>query len=127
MFEAGQKALKVLPDLLERVPEAKLNLAIYYLRQNEVEAAAELLQGVEAISPQSHALLGVLNTQIGQARQSPELLTKAMSHFQTAGSSPTDADTILGRQCMASSLLLLKEYEDALVYLGMLIFFAIQC
>ena len=118
VFEAGQKAFKVLPDLLEKVPEAKLNLAIYYLRQNEVEAAAELLQSVEAVSPQSHALIGVLNTQLGQARQNPELLTKAMSHFQTAGSSPADADTILGRQCMASYLMLLKEYENALVYLG---------
>jgi intraflagellar transport protein 56 len=120
VFQDGQRALHILPNLVGKVPEARLNLAIYYLKNNEKAAAAELMDSVEANCPPSHALLGILSTETGQANRNPDALAKAQSHFQSVGSSPTECDTILGRQCMASSLILLKEYGDALVYLGMI-------
>jgi intraflagellar transport protein 56 len=115
VFQDGQTALKVWPGLVGKIPEARLNLAIYFLRQGETEAAAELMDGVEASCPQSHALLGLLNA---ETSRSPESLEKAQSHFQSVGSNPSECDTILGRQCMASSLILQKKHEEALVYLG---------
>ncbi len=33
IFRNGEGALQVLPPLIEVIPEAKLNLIIYYLRQ----------------------------------------------------------------------------------------------
>eukprot|EP00956_Cyclotella_meneghiniana_P038106 scaffold148878_cov24-Cyclotella_meneghiniana.AAC.1 len=113
----GQRALKVLPDLVGKVPEARLNLASYFLRNNEVEAAAELLNNVDTNTPQAHVLLGILKTKLGQAEALPESLAEAQAHFHQVGNSPMKCDTIIGRQSMASSLILLKEYEDALVYL----------
>ena len=36
IFRSGEGALQVLPQLLGVVPEARLNLALYYLRQGEL-------------------------------------------------------------------------------------------
>ena len=35
MFRSGEGALQVLPQLLGVVPEARLNLAIYYLKHGK--------------------------------------------------------------------------------------------
>lgn len=118
VFQDGDKALKVFPSLVGRVYEARLNLSIYYLKHGEVEAAAELMDAVEANCVQSHAVLGVLNAEIGQIKRCHDTLETAQSHFQSVGNSPTEGDTVLGRQCMASHLLLSKQYDDVLVYLG---------
>ena len=36
VFRSGESALRVLPPLVDYIPEAKLNLVIYYLRHDEV-------------------------------------------------------------------------------------------
>lgn len=35
VFRGGEGALQVLPPLIDVIPEARLNLVIYYLRQGE--------------------------------------------------------------------------------------------
>ena len=55
---------------------------------------------------------------LGQASGSAEQLKAAQQHFQVVGSSPTECDTIPGRQAMASCFFLLKQYEDVLVFLS---------
>jgi intraflagellar transport protein 56 len=42
----------------------------------------------------------------------------AQQYFQLVGSSPTECDTIPGRQCMASCFYLLKQFEDVNIYLN---------
>lgn len=39
VFSDGESALKVFPPLMELYPEAKLNLIIFYLRENKIENA----------------------------------------------------------------------------------------
>ena len=36
VFQGGQGALQVLPPLVDMVPEARINLAIYYLREGPI-------------------------------------------------------------------------------------------
>ena len=36
VFRGGEGALQVLPRLIDVIPEARLNLVIYYLRQGEL-------------------------------------------------------------------------------------------
>ena len=55
---------------------------------------------------------------LGQASGSQEQLKAAQQHFQVVGSSPTECDTIPGRQAMASCFFLLKQFEDVLVFLN---------
>ena len=44
IFRSGEGALQVLPQLLGVVPEARLNLALYYLRQGELLQVVKLSQ-----------------------------------------------------------------------------------
>lgn len=39
VFRSGENALQVLPPLLDVIPEARLNLVIYYLKTDEVTEA----------------------------------------------------------------------------------------
>lgn len=89
----------MLPQLLGVVPEARLNLALYYLRQGEllqvvklsqihavcvctcvdnVEDAYALIRDLEPGSPQEYILKAVANTVIGQEQGS------VSSHTHTA-------------------------------------------
>ena len=102
IFRSGEGALQVLPQLLGVVPEARLNLALYYLRQGEllppqvvkfgqihsvcvcvcvcvcvdnVEDAYALIRDLEPGSPQEYILKAVANTVIGQEQGSVSSLT----------------------------------------------------
>lgn len=52
VFRNGDNALQVLPPLVEYLPEAKLNLVIYYLRNDEVQEAYQLIKDMEPSIPQ---------------------------------------------------------------------------
>lgn len=54
----------------------------------------------------------------GQASGSQEQLRTAQQYFQVVGSSPSECDTIPGRQAMASCFFLLKQFDDVLVFLS---------
>ena len=43
---------QVLPPLMEFVPEARLNLVIYYLRNDEIQEAFDLVKDLEPTTPQ---------------------------------------------------------------------------
>mmetsp|Transcript_13886 Transcript_13886/g.29763 ORF Transcript_13886/g.29763 Transcript_13886/m.29763 type:complete len:565 (+) Transcript_13886:128-1822(+) len=116
-FTDGKKALQVLPGLVDKIPEAKLNLAMYYLKHREIEAATDLIGDMEADSPQSYLVLGILNTELAQLKGDLNAETKAKHHFQSMGQSSTECDTIPGRQCMASYFYLMNQFEDANFYL----------
>jgi intraflagellar transport protein 56 len=136
----------VLLPLGEVPPEAKLNLVIYHLRQNDVGEAFKLIKDLEPSTPQeyilkvprlpgvccflpwscrSHSptftcpcwLQGVVHASIGQLNDSTEHLKLAQQYFQLVGASASECDTIPGRQCMASCFFILKQFEDVLVFL----------
>uniref|UniRef100_A0AAX7UJA5 Intraflagellar transport protein 56 n=1 Tax=Astatotilapia calliptera TaxID=8154 RepID=A0AAX7UJA5_ASTCA len=100
VFRGGEGALQVLPPLIDVIPEARLNLVIYYLRQGE------------------YILKGVVNAALGQKIGSRDHLKIAQQFFQLVGGSASECDTIPGRQCMASCFFLLKQFEDVLIYLN---------
>ena len=121
VFSDGQRALQVLPPLLEFIPEARLNLAIYHLRNDEVEEATELLRDLDPTSPHEYILKGVIETINGQYEESSvceKALKDAQRCFQLVGASPSETDTIPGRQAMASYFFLEKVFEEANIYLS---------
>ena len=56
VFREGEGALQVLPALVDILPEARLNLVIYYLKQGENEEAYELIKDLEPAIPQEYIL-----------------------------------------------------------------------
>eukprot|EP00904_Undaria_pinnatifida_P010932 jgi/Undpi1/696/HiC_scaffold_10.g04160.m1 len=118
VFSDGQGALKVLPPLVDFIPEARLNLVIYYLKHEGLQEAYDLIKDLEPSTPQEYILKGVVNASIGQATGSREHLKMAQQYFQLVGASASECDTIPGRQCMASCFFLLKQFEDVNIYLN---------
>ncbi|XP_013785950.1 intraflagellar transport protein 56-like, partial [Limulus polyphemus] len=118
VFRGGEGALQVLPPLVDVIPEARLNLVIYYLKQDDVQEAHNLIKDLEPAVPHEYILKGVVNSAIGQEQGSREHLKIAQQFFQLVGGSASECDTIPGRQCMASCFFLLKQFDDVLLYLN---------
>jgi len=117
VFRNGENAMRVLPPLIDVIPEARLNLVIYYLRADEVTEAYNLMKDLEPSVPREYILKGVVFAALGQKTESREHLKLAQQLFQLVGASASECDTIPGRQCMASCFFLLQQFEDVLVYL----------
>ncbi|CAM4620852.1 unnamed protein product [Leuciscus chuanchicus] len=130
VFRGGDGALQVLPPLIDVISEARLNLVIYYLRQDDIQEAYKLIKDLEPTTPQMNEVLrlwndmreyilkGVVNAALGQEIGSRDHLKIAQQFFQLVGGSASECDTIPGRQCMASCFFLLKQFEDVLIYLN---------
>ncbi|KAL3696651.1 hypothetical protein R1sor_010727 [Riccia sorocarpa] len=86
VFRNGEGSLQVFHPLVDILPEARLNLAIYYLKSNQAEEAREMIKSMEPSTPQEYILKAV---------------TLAM----------------YGRQSMASCFFLLKQFDNAIIYL----------
>jgi len=117
VFRDGEGALQTLPPLVDVVVEARLNLVVYYLRNDEVEEAYNLIKDLEPSTPQEYILKGVVNASVGNLMDSSEHLKMAQQYFQLVGSSASECDTIPGRQCMASCFFLLRQFDDVMIYL----------
>ncbi|CAK9802250.1 Intraflagellar transport protein 56 [Anthophora plagiata] len=118
VFKGGEGALQILPNLVDVIPEARLNLVIYYLKQDDVREAFELIKDLEPAVPQEYILKGIVNAVMGQDTNSRDNIKTAQQYFQLVGSSASECDTIPGRQCMASCFFLFRQFEEVLVYLN---------
>lgn len=52
VFRSGENALKVLPPMIDILPEARLNLCIHYLKSDDLLEAHKLMEKVEPTTPQ---------------------------------------------------------------------------
>ena len=66
VFRSGENALQVLPPLIDLFPEARLNLVIYYLKNEEVNEAYNLIKDMECVVPKDYILKAVVHTMMAQ-------------------------------------------------------------
>lgn len=90
VFRGGEGALQVLPPLVDVIPEARLNLVIYYLRQDDVQEAYSLIKDLEPTTPQEYILKGVVNAALGQEMGSRDHMKIAQQFFQLVGGSASE-------------------------------------
>ncbi|CAH0563368.1 unnamed protein product [Brassicogethes aeneus] len=117
VFRDGEGAMQVFPGLVDVVPEARLNLVIHYLRNNDTKEAYDLLKDLQPSVPQEYILKGVVNAALGQDINSHVHIKTAEECFNLVGSSSSECDTIHGRQSMAATFFLSGQFEEVLVYL----------
>jgi intraflagellar transport protein 56 len=65
VFRAGENALQVLPPLIDVIPEARLNLVIYYLKNDDTNEAYNLIKDMECVVPKEYILKAVVHAVIG--------------------------------------------------------------
>ena len=63
MFRGGEGALQVLPKMIDVLSEARLNLVIYYLKQENLPEAFNLIKDLEPMTPQvMHVHIGIIQS-----------------------------------------------------------------
>jgi intraflagellar transport protein 56 len=115
---SNSNKLKVFSSLIDIIPEAKLNLIIYYLRNDQVNQAYNLIKDIQPQNTKEYILKAVVHCLLGQqGDKNQDHLKKAQTYFQSIGASASECDTIEGRQCMASCFRLNGIYNDEIIYL----------
>jgi intraflagellar transport protein 56 len=115
---SNSNKLKVFSSLIDVIPEAKLNLIIYYLRNEQTNQAYNLIKDIQPNNTIEYILKAVVHCMLGQqGDKNQEHIKKAQTYFQSIGASASECDTIEGRQCMASCFRLNGIYNDEIIYL----------
>lgn len=66
LFRSGENALQVLPPLVDVIPEARLNLVIYFLKSEQTTKAYNLIKEIECVVLKEYILKAVVHAVIGQ-------------------------------------------------------------
>lgn len=114
VFHNGEDGFTVLPKIADSLPEAKFNLALLYLMQNNCVEAFNLLQNFQPIDISEIVLRAVALYAFGQLQGDANLIEEANSIFSEVGSMDVVKDTVPGRQCLATSKFINGEYQDGL-------------
>ena len=78
---------------------------------------SKLMKEVAPTSSQDYFLQSVTNLAIGRQVDSRDHLKVAQQYFQLLlGASASEWDTITSRQCMASCICVLRQFDDVLIY-----------
>jgi intraflagellar transport protein 56 len=124
VFRNGEGALGVLPGLLGSIPEARANLVVYHMRCGRLAEAAALAEDIQPSCAAEHLLKAAVAASLGQlvllgkwsgappallasasaclkGVHPKEMLKLARTYFEAVGTSPSEKDTIPGRQAMA--------------------------
>jgi intraflagellar transport protein 56 len=81
VFRNGENALQTLPPLIDVIPEARLNLVIYYLKNDEVNEAYKLIKDMDCVLPKEYILKAVVHAVIGQNTDSKDHMRIAQNFF----------------------------------------------
>lgn len=57
--------MQVLPPLVDVIPEARLNLVIYHLKNDSVNEAYQLIKDMDCVIPKEYILKAVVHAVIG--------------------------------------------------------------
>lgn len=98
VFRNGEGALQILPDLLDIIPEARLNLAIHHLKRGDVQEAHQMIKDIQPKVPHEYILKGVVHASMFQESGLKEHAKQAQQYLHLVGGSSTECDTIPGRQ-----------------------------
>ena len=120
--DSTSNKLKTFSNLLDIIPEARQNLIIYYLRNDQINQAYNLIKDMQPITTKDYILKAIVHCVMGYQQQSEnpielnDNLRKAQTFFQSIGASTSECDTIEGRQCMASCFRLGGMFNDELIF-----------
>ncbi|OXA51847.1 Intraflagellar transport protein 56 [Folsomia candida] len=118
VFRGGQGALQILPKLVDVIPEARFNLIIYYLQQDDVTNASTLIKGTKIKGTPEKILYAIVNLLLSYETGNREYLQTAQSTFNQVGSSENEHDSVFGRLCMASAHFLSRNFDHASLYMN---------
>jgi intraflagellar transport protein 56 len=114
VFHDGEDGFSVLPGLVDVLPEARLNLAVLYLRDNNPAEAYRLVQQFLPVDPSEVILKATVMLAYGQLTQEASLIEEARDALGDVGDMDGMRDTLAGRQCLATKQFLAVDYNETL-------------
>ncbi|GMS84224.1 hypothetical protein PENTCL1PPCAC_6399, partial [Pristionchus entomophagus] len=121
IFTGGTNVMQVLPTLVDEVPEARINIALYHLNREDYESAFRTMEYVdEPKFPYEFLLKGIVHLLMGQSQLSPQYMISAREYFQSAGMDRNIQHTPNGRLAMSAYFFLAGEFSDAAHFLDSL-------
>ena len=109
---------KVFSQLVDIIPEAKTNLALFYLKTGQTSSALGLVKNMETNSTKEFIIKAITYYQLSlKGEKKEEHERKAQTYFNSIGESAFERDKIDGRLCMASFLRMSGAFEDEHQYL----------
>jgi intraflagellar transport protein 56 len=89
VFRNGEGALQILPELLDIIPEARLNLAIHHLKRNQIQDAHQMIKDIQPKVPHEYILKGVTHASMFQESGLKEHAKQAQQYLHLVGGSAT--------------------------------------
>lgn len=114
IFHDGDDGFTILPKLVTSLPEARFNLAILYMRENNPTEAYALLEAFNPIDVNELILKATVLIAVGQLTTESAPIEEANGIFQEIGTMDVIKDTVPGRQCLISSKFINGEYDEVL-------------
>jgi intraflagellar transport protein 56 len=114
VFHDGEDGFVILPKLVHALSEARHNLAVLYMRNNNPVEAQEVLQEYQPIDIHELILRATVLLSVGQRNSEATYIEEANAIFSDIGSSEGTKDLVQGRECLASTKFIVGEYEETL-------------
>jgi intraflagellar transport protein 56 len=114
VFHNGEDGFIELPRLVDLLPEARYNLALLYMRENNPTEAYHLLQKFQPIDTADNILKANVLLAFGQLTNEMSILDEANTIFVEIGDLDVVRDTVPGRQCLATTKFMTSQYDDVL-------------
>jgi intraflagellar transport protein 56 len=114
VFHDGVDGFTVLPKLVQALTEARYNLAVLYMRNNNPAEANEVIRDLQPVEQNESILKATVLLAIGQANVEASQIEQANTIFGEMGAIETVKDTVCGRECLASAKFIVGDYEDTL-------------
>jgi intraflagellar transport protein 56 len=114
VFQNGGDGFTELPKLVGGLNEARFNLAVLYMRDNNPTEAYNLLQKFQPLDINESILKATVWLSYGLLTSDAGFLEEASQIFAEIGDLEVVKDTVPGRQCLATSKFILTEYEETL-------------
>ena len=114
VFHNGDNGFTELPKLVNSFSEARFNLAVLYMRQNNPAEAYNLLQNFQPIDINENILKATVLLAYGQLTSDEPMLEEANAIFTDIGNMDVVKDTVPGRECLATKEFVIGSYDEAL-------------
>ena len=115
IFHDGTDGFTVLTPLVNVLHEARYNLCILYMRDNNPTEAYNLIgDQFQNMDDDESLLKAIVYLAVGQLTGDQASITEANAVFKEIGESEEKKNTVEGRQALATSKFVLGEYEEVL-------------
>lgn len=114
VFSGGANCFNVFSSLVDSIKEARFNLIVSYMRNNNPIEASKLLENFVPADVNEHLLKAASLLASGQESADRAQIDEANQIYSSVGEMDDIKDTVIGRQALATSKFIIGEYDKVI-------------